>query len=181
MRVLGIDPGLNVTGYACLDVSAAGTRAAIVEAGVFRLAAVGGRSDGGAGRSEALARAADRRAAGMAARLAELERDLVGVVERCRPVLAGVESFFTHAKHPATVIAMAHARGVVLLVAKRAGLELVELRPAEVKKSLTGHGAAPKAQMQRAVQARFGLSRRPEPPDVADAIAIALCAGARAV
>jgi crossover junction endodeoxyribonuclease RuvC len=76
---------------------------------------------------------------------------------------------------------MAHTRGVILLNVRRAGLALVELRPREVKKSLTMWGAAGKDQMQRAVQARFGLAEPPSPPDVADAIAIALCAAERAL
>jgi crossover junction endodeoxyribonuclease RuvC len=69
---------------------------------------------------------------------------------------------------------MAHARGVVLLTIRRAGVPLAELKPAEVKKSLTGSGRATKEQMQRSVQTLFGLAAMPEPPDVADAIAIAL-------
>jgi crossover junction endodeoxyribonuclease RuvC len=73
---------------------------------------------------------------------------------------------------------MAHARGVILLCGQRRGLALIEVAPATVKKAMTGHGTASKRQMQTAVAATFGLDAPPEPPDVADAIAIAL-AGAR--
>jgi crossover junction endodeoxyribonuclease RuvC len=74
---------------------------------------------------------------------------------------------------------MAHARGVILLNIRRRAHTLVELKPNEVKKFLTGYGHAAKDQMQDAVQTRLRLPARPEPPDVADAIAIALCAAFR--
>jgi crossover junction endodeoxyribonuclease RuvC len=74
---------------------------------------------------------------------------------------------------------MAHARGVVLLAVQTRGLRLVELKPAAVKKSITGSGRAGKPQVQRAVQQLFALSEPPEPPDVADALAIAVCGAER--
>jgi crossover junction endodeoxyribonuclease RuvC len=74
---------------------------------------------------------------------------------------------------------MGHARGVLLLAVQQAAIALVELKPTAVKKSITGNGHADKSQMQRAVQAYFGLAEPPEPPDVADAIAIAMCASQR--
>jgi crossover junction endodeoxyribonuclease RuvC len=71
---------------------------------------------------------------------------------------------------------MGHARGVVLLNIQRAGLELLELGATEVKKSLTGNGHASKQQVQEGVRVQLGLSARPEPADVADAMAVAMCA-----
>lgn len=109
-------------------------------------------------------------------RLAELEADLVDIIERTAPAAIAVEKLYAHYAHPTTAIIMGHARGVVLLVAQRRGLPLMELGATEVKKSLTGHGHASKDQMQRGVQAQMGLQAAPEPADVADAIAIALCA-----
>ena len=162
VRVLGIDPGLRLTGYACLegreDVPL------IVEAGVLRLAQ--GRSGGSSGTS-------------VSERLEELDTDFRELLARLKPHAVAVEAVFSHYKHPATAIVMGHARGVLLLAIRAAGLSLVELKPNAVKKSLTGHGHAGKSQMQRAVQSVFGLSEPPEPPDVADAIAIALCASRR--
>ena len=161
MRVLGIDPGLRLTGYACLETGGAvlpgGDRCRIVEAGVFRL---GGGSE----------------RASISERLEELDRDIRELIERTRPGLVAVEAIFAHYKHPATAIIMGHARGVILLAVRRAGLPLMEFKPAMVKKGMTGHGGAAKDRMQRAVQAVFGLAEAPSPPDVADAIAIALCA-----
>lgn len=161
MHILGIDPGLRLTGYGCID--ALGENASLVEAGVFRL----GRAEPGA----------DARS--VSSRLAELDTDLRAVLTRLKPDLVAVESLFAHYKHPATAIVMGHARGVVLLAIAQADIRLVEFKPNEVKKSLTGHGHADKARMQRAIQARFSLPRPPSPPDVADAIAIALCAAGR--
>jgi crossover junction endodeoxyribonuclease RuvC len=160
MRILGIDPGLRITGYGCVEGE--GPAVKLVEAGVFRL----GRRPGG-------------EIAPIADRLLELDGDLSGLIERLRPDAVAVEAVFSHVKHPATAIAMGHARGVILLGVRRAGVRLVELRPAEVKKFLTGNGQAKKSQMQGAVQVRLRLATLPEPPDVADAIAISLCAAAR--
>lgn len=94
--------------------------------------------------------------------------------------MVAVEGLFAHYKHPATAIVMGHARGVLLLAIRQHGLELVEMKPKAVKRSLTGNGSASKEQMQRAVQTVFGLAAPPTPHDVADALAIALCASERA-
>ncbi|MCY2926240.1 MAG: crossover junction endodeoxyribonuclease RuvC, partial [Planctomycetota bacterium] len=88
-----------------------------------------------------------------------------------------VEKLYAHYKHPSTAILMGHARGVILLAAEQAGVGVRNLPATHVKKSLTGNGHASKLQVQRAIQAVCHLSALPEPPDVADALAIALCAG----
>jgi crossover junction endodeoxyribonuclease RuvC len=164
MRILGVDPGLRITGYGCLEVRRGEAR--LVEAGVIRLARSEGKGEG-------------RSAASVSARLAELDREFRGLLERLNPGAVAVEAVFAHVVHPATAIVMGHARGVLLLAIRQAGLGLIELRPAEVKKSLTGNGQAGKIQVQRAVQSRLGLAELPRPADMADAIAIAWCAGAR--
>lgn len=156
MRVLGFDPGLSITGYGC--VSGDIIRPAIVEAGVFRLTKRGGPVES------------------IGDRLVELESDVQGLVERVSPDLIAIEGMFAHKDHPGTVVKMAHARGVILLVARRAGVEVCELKPAEVKKAATGSGRATKGQMQQCVQEIFGLPELPTPADLADALAIAACA-----
>lgn len=156
LRVVGIDPGLQRTGYGCVELETDGWKPVLVEAGVLRLKA--GTS--------------------LSHRLRQLELDLLEVLEDLAPSTLAVESVFTHQQNLRTAILMAHARGVVLLCGQRRGLELIELSPATVKKAMTGSGAASKRQMQVAVAQEFGLAAPPEPPDVADAIAIAL-AGAR--
>jgi len=161
MRILGIDPGLRITGYGCIEGDP--IRPSIVEAGVFRLMPTGDADS----------------AESISARLVELERDMSDLLERVRPEAVAVESMFVNPKHPATVIKMAHGRGVVLLCIKRAGLPLIELRPAEVKKGFTGNGQASKEQMQAAVQRLFNMPEPPKPHDVADALAIACTAAQR--
>ncbi|MCA9298800.1 MAG: crossover junction endodeoxyribonuclease RuvC [Phycisphaerales bacterium] len=155
VRILGIDPGLRLTGYGCIEGPSEDP--ILLEAGVVRLDATTDISD----------------------RLTELDRDIGEVLERLRPSCVAVESLFAHYRHPATAIKMGHARGVLLLRIRQANLPLVELKPSEVKKSLTGHGHASKDQMQQAIRQVFGLETCPEPPDVADALAIALCAAGR--
>lgn len=115
----------------------------------------------------------------VSARLVELERDLTDLIERAGPTQAAVEALYSHYAHPMTGVIMAHARGVVLLTLRKRGLPLVELPPTEVKKAITGNGHASKAQVQAAVSMVLRLAVPPEPADVADAMAIAMCAAGR--
>jgi crossover junction endodeoxyribonuclease RuvC len=191
VRFLGIDPGLRITGYGCVE--GLGQAARLIEAGVFRLGRErtprSGAPDlaalmgGGRGARTAAAAILDPGAAvrvpSVSARLVELDTDFRSLLERLAPTHVAVEALFAHPKHPATAITMAHARGVLLLAVRRAGLPLIELRPAAVKRFLTGNGQASKEQMQAAIQTRLGLASAPKPPDVADALAIALCASWR--
>ncbi len=151
--VLGIDPGLQRTGYAVLAPAPPPCEARIVEAGVVALS----------------------RAAPLAARLVELADGLTEIITRHRPAVLACEELYAHYRHPRTAILMGHARGVVLATAARAGLSIVPVPPTQAKKLLTGSGRATKPQMQRAVAAAVRLPGLPEPHDVADAIAIALC------
>jgi len=154
-RVLGIDPGLNITGYAAVEFGAGEPR--IVEAGTIRTDAKGQ----------------------MPARVAQIHADLAELIGELKPDLVAIEQLYAHYKHPRTAILMAHARGTVLLAAEQAGVAIRSLAATHVKKSLTGNGHASKQLVQRAVQAVCKLKAVPEPPDVADALAIALCAGRR--
>jgi crossover junction endodeoxyribonuclease RuvC len=178
MRILGIDPGTRLTGYGCVETPTRGGTARAAGRG----AAVGARGAVGRGGGEVLVEAGVIRLNGdkpLDQRLVELEADLVELVERLRPGVLAVEAVFSHVRFPAAAITMGHARGVILLVGRRAGLELVEIRPAEVKKSIAASGRAGKDQIQRAIQGEFGLAEPPSPPDVADALAIALSASRR--
>ena len=153
MRVLGIDPGLRLTGYGVVEVRPGSIEPALIEGGVIKL---------------------DNRLS-VADRLAQLADDLAGIIKAVEPEQLAVEQVYSHYAHPRTAIIMAHARGVILLCAKQADLTIEELAATEVKKALTGNGHASKEQMQQAVQAQFRLPEPPSPPDVADAIAIAAC------
>lgn len=153
-RILGIDPGLQITGYAVIESSNAKPR--ICEAGIIRS-------------SES------RSASDMPIRLAKLYNDLVDVFEQYKPGAVAVEQLFAHYQHPRTAILMGHARGVILLAAAKNDIPVVNYNATQVKKTITGSGRAGKKQMQLTIQQELGLRQLPEPPDVADALAIALC------
>ncbi len=157
MRILGIDPGLSLTGYGCVDLDPNAAEPKLVEAGVFRL----------------------QSKTPMAHRLAQLYDDLSQVLDELKPDSMVVEKLFTHYKHVRTGILMAHARGVVLLAGQLRGVKIEELAVTEVKRAITGNGHATKQQVQHAVMVQCQLREMPDPPDVADAIAIALCAARR--
>jgi crossover junction endodeoxyribonuclease RuvC len=153
-RVLGVDPGLNVTGYAVLEEAAGSPR--VVEAGIIRSVEGRGPTD-------------------MARRVRCLYDGIVEVLEQFRPGVVAVEQLFAHYEHPRTAILMAHARGVILLAAAQRGVPVQSYNATRIKKTITGNGRASKEQVQRTVQRELGLPRLPEPPDVADALAAALC------
>jgi crossover junction endodeoxyribonuclease RuvC len=153
-RILGIDPGLQITGYGVVE---AGGRGPIVcEAGVIRSAE--GRSP-----------------TDMAQRLRSIYTSLVEVIQQFRPQAVAVEQLYAHYAHPRTAILMAHARGVIFLAAAEQDLPVVSYNATRIKKTITGNGRASKEQIQRTIQRELGLTQVPEPPDVADALAAALC------
>lgn len=152
-RVMGIDPGLHITGYSAVDFGRG--EPSLVEAGTLRTSAK----------------------ADMAERIAQLHADLTEILAELKPDLVAIEQLYAHYKHPRTAILMGHARGVLILACRQAGVKVRNMPATNVKKSLTGNGHATKLQVQRAIQAVCRLPELPQPPDVADAIAIALCAG----
>jgi crossover junction endodeoxyribonuclease RuvC len=153
-RILGIDPGLQITGYAILESAPRGP--IVCEAGVIR------STEG-------------REPADMARRLRAVYNGLVEVIDQFRPQVVVVEQLYAHYEHPRTAILMAHARGVIFLAAAQRDLPVVSYNATRIKKTVTGNGRAPKDQVQRTVQRELGLAQVPEPPDVADALAVALC------
>jgi crossover junction endodeoxyribonuclease RuvC len=151
MRILGIDPGLQVCGYACLE--AGGNKEKLIEAGVFRTA--GGPP--------------------IEAKLNQIAEDTESLLQRFKPEIVAVEELYSHYTHPKTAILMGHARGVILQSCAAAGVEVRSFSATRIKKSITGNGRASKGQVQRTIQTLLSLSSVPEPSDVADAIAAALC------
>lgn len=150
-RILGIDPGLNVSGYGVIE--SAGTAIRLVEAGIVRTRAKASLED----------------------RLGELHQALTEIIATLHPDVMALEQLFSHYERPRTAILMGHARGVICLAAQAAGIRVESFEPTRVKKLLTGSGRAPKSQMQMAVKLQLNLRTLPEPADVADALAIALC------
>src|SRR6266446_6052079 len=107
------------------------------------------------------------------ARLNALHRAVHRIIELQGPGLLVVEDLYTEYKFPRTAILMGHARGVIYLAARQLGVAVVALAPSEVKRAMTGNGAAGKAQVQRAVQTVLGLKELPRPSHVADALGLA--------
>jgi crossover junction endodeoxyribonuclease RuvC len=153
-RILGVDPGLRVTGYAVLESRAGSPH--VCEAGIVRTAEGKSTTD-------------------VALRVRCLYDGIVEVVEQFRPDVMVVEQLFAHYDHPRTAILMGHARGVILLAAAQNEIPVISYVASRVKKTITGHGRASKEQMQYAIERELKLPRLPEPHDVADALAIALC------
>src|SRR5712692_9028676 len=153
-RILGIDPGVQITGYGIIE--AGPYRPVVREAGIIR------SNEGSA-------------AADMAERLRSLYDGLLGVIDQFQPRAVAVEQLYAHYQHPRTAILMGHARGVVFLAAGQRGLPLVSYNATRIKKTITGNGRASKEQIQRTIERELGLAQLPEPPDVADALAAALC------
>lgn len=150
MRILGVDPGLNITGYGVVDADRSGLR--LVEAGVVR----------------------GTKGASLARRVGEIHAGLADVIASLRPEAMAVEELYSHYERVKTSILMGHARGVIVLAATQADVPVHHYAATQVKRILTGAGRAPKAQVQLAIKNELGLAAAPEPPDVADALAIAL-------
>jgi len=152
--ICGIDPGLQITGYGILRIDVEDDSLSVVDAGIIKCSA-----------HESLA-----------IRLAELAAGIDEVLDENDVDVVAVEQIYTHYQRPRTAILMAHARGVMLLEAARRNCQILHVPATTVKKHLTGSGRASKEQMQRAVADTLSLNTIPEPPDVADALAIAICA-----
>lgn len=151
MRILGIDPGLNITGYGLLEIQ--DNEITIVEAGVIR-------PNGNLSFEQ---------------RLLELGDELDNIIAQFKPDVMAVEELYSHIKHPKTSIIMGHARGIIFYKAAEAKLAVTPYASTKVKNALTGNGRASKRQMQMMVCSTLNLTTIPEPADVADALAVALC------
>jgi crossover junction endodeoxyribonuclease RuvC len=152
-RILGIDPGLRITGYGVLE--RVGGRPKVCEAGVISTSG--------------------KTTADLVSRVHAIYDGIIEVVDQFRPDAVAVEQLYAHYQHPRTAILMAHARGVAFLAAGQRGLPVVSYNATRIKKTVTGSGRASKQQVQRTIQRELGLAKMPEPPDVADALAVALC------
>lgn len=153
-RILGVDPGLNTTGYSVIEVSLAGP--VVREAGVIRSTET-------------------RETTELETRLCALYDGIVEVIEQYHPNVAVVEQLYAHYDHPRTAILMAHARGAIFLACGKNKIPVISYNATQIKKTVTGSGRADKEQIQRATQRELGLPTLPEPHDVADALAAALC------
>jgi crossover junction endodeoxyribonuclease RuvC len=150
VRIFGIDPGSERTGYGCIDSS--GSRHRLIACGILSAPA---RST-------------------FPERLHAIHSGLTALLERHRPECVAVESIF-FAKNVRSALKLGHARGVALLAASQASVPVVEYSPAEIKRSVVGYGRAEKQQVQAMMKLLLGLDAVPSPHDVADALAVAMC------
>ena len=150
MRILGVDPGLNATGYGIIEVK--GRDFELVEAGIIRTSYKEKIED----------------------RLRKIYEGLSELIEEFKPEVMVLEKIYSHYKHPTTAILMGHARGVVCLLCGMNNIRLLSYLPTRIKKAVTGRGRASKDQIKQMVEALLKLKDTPKPSDVTDALALAI-------
>lgn len=150
MKILGIDPGIGICGFGLIETTSR-AKATALDFGVVTTPI----------------------RAPLPSRLRELYDSLQKVFADTKPEVVSVEKLF-FSKNITTGIAVAEARGIVLLVAEQAGLPVFEYTPNEIKKTLTGYGSAGKPQVEEMVRLHLGLREKPRPDDAADALAAAI-------
>ncbi len=148
--VLGVDPGLNITGYGVVSVTGGVLR--LIDAGVVRPAAGGT----------------------LPMRLRELHQDIGEVMDAHRPHAMAIEEVYSHYRHPRTAIIMAHARGVLCLAASQRDIPVESIPSTHIKKAVTGRGRAGKEQVNGMVCRLLGITGPLSPMDVSDALAAAI-------
>lgn len=152
MRVLGVDPGTQITGYGVVETgNGAPGMGRLIECGVLRFA-----------RSNSLPH-----------RLAELHQEIAKLIKRHQPSVLALEDAFYH-KNVRTTLVLGHARGVILLAAQQAELDIAQYAPAMIKKTVVGAGGARKTQVGAMVAQLLRLKTAPQPSDAADGVAAAL-------
>jgi len=151
LTVLGIDPGLRITGYAVIRYN--GGMPEVREAGVVKTKDKDTFEN----------------------RLKTIYDGLDAIISEFKPDAISVEKLYSHYNHPQTAVIMGHARGMIFLCAAEHNIPVESYASTRIKKALTGNGRASKLQMQQSVKNLLRLKELPKPPDVADAIATALC------
>jgi crossover junction endodeoxyribonuclease RuvC len=150
VRIFGIDPGSDHTGYGCVE--SAGSRHRLVICGSLTAPARATFPD----------------------KLKHIHAGLVALLARHRPDCVAVESIF-YSRNVRSALKLGHARGIALLAASEAGLPVLEYAPAEIKRAVVGYGRAEKNQVQQMIKLLLGLDAAPASPDAADALAVAIC------
>jgi len=150
VKIFGIDPGSERTGYGCVETD--GSRHRMVVCGAIATSA------------------ADT----FPAKLLTIHSRLTALLRQCRPDCVAIENLF-HAVNVRSALKLGHARGVAMLAAVEAGVPVAEYTPAEIKRAVVGYGRAEKPQVQQMVKLILGLEAVPSPHDAADALAVAIC------
>lgn len=151
MRVLGIDCGTEYTGYGVVNLHGDG-KLQCLDCGAIKLSP---RDS-------------------MAARLATIFDRLSAVIAQHQPTQVAIEDVF-YSLNVKSALKLGQVRGVAMLAASSVGLAVVEYSPLSIKSAVVGYGRAEKSQIQHMVARLLDLVEVPEPPDVADALAIAIC------
>ena len=151
MKILGVDPGLQITGYGLLDEN--NGNPVLIEAGVIR--SISKKT--------------------LEQRLLDLYTGLNAIMKEFRPDVLSVEELYSHYNHPRTAVIMGHARGIIFLTAGMAGIPVFSYSSTRIKKSLTGSGHASKDQVARMICRVMQCDEIAGPVDVTDALAAALC------
>jgi len=150
VKIFGIDPGSERTGYGCIDTD--GRRHRLLVCGALSAPSSASFPD----------------------RLRHIHRELSALLDEQRPDCVAIENIF-HAKNVRSALRLGHARGVALVAAAALGVPIAEYTPAEIKRAVVGFGRAEKPQVGRMVKLLLGLDAAPSPHDAADAIAVAIC------
>lgn len=150
MRVFGIDPGSERTGFGCVET--VGTRYRLVASGAVTVPRLASFPD----------------------KLLTIHTRLTELLAECRPECVAIENLF-HSVNVRSALKLGHARGVAMLAAVARGVPVVEYTPAEVKRAVVGYGRAEKPQVQAMVKLILGLDAPPTPYDASDALAVAIC------
>jgi crossover junction endodeoxyribonuclease RuvC len=150
VKIFGIDPGSERTGYGCVDTD--GSRHRVITSGAIRTPA----------------------SASFPEKLLNIHTGLAALLAECRPDCVAIENLF-HANNARSALKLGHARGVAMLAAVQTGVPVFEYTPAEVKRAVVGYGRAEKHQVQQMVKLILGLASLPTPFDASDALAIAIC------
>jgi crossover junction endodeoxyribonuclease RuvC len=150
VKIFGIDPGSERTGYGCIETD--GSRHRIVTCGAIKTPSLGTFPE----------------------KLLVIHTQLARLLAECRPDGVAIENLF-HAVNVRSALKLGHARGVAMLAAVETGVPVFEYTPAEIKRAVVGHGRAEKQQVQQLVKLILGLTAVPSPHDAADALAVAIC------
>ena len=181
LRILGIDPGTMAVGYGCLEIAERAGTASVASASAAQPLALTASNVVHARQGPGRVRVVDsgvlilgKRSTPLPERLGALRRQFTELLDRFgAQELSLEEAFF--GKSVASALRIGEARGVIIAAAHERGLAVHQFAPARIKRSVAGHGAASKAAVARLVCRQLGLAEVPEPADVTDALAAALC------
>ena len=151
MIIIGIDPGLQITGYGVIKSD--GLKINVLEAGIIK----------------------SHLKDNFEYKLNEIFSEIGKIIKQFQPEYMAIEELYSHYAHPKTAIVMGHARAMAFIQAAQNRIPIVSYAATRIKKSLTGHGRATKSQMRKMIQSTLNLNEELFSPDAADALAVAVC------